>query len=412
MSPPVSSRSRPTVTDQTDTIIDVVVVGAGPAGCALAAELADLGMSVVVVAPDPEARWAATYACWVDELPTWAKPLAAHQWESVLAWGRRRHQLARSYCVLDNAALQASLIARVGTQHLLSGVVRRVDDRGPAVAVTCADGATIRCRLVVDASGSSGLTTPQSTSPAVQAAIGVVVATDAAPMEVAAGGAVFMDWRPAPSVGGDDPTFVYVLDRGDGRRLVEETSLARMPALEESELRRRLSARLGAEVAASGDEEQVSIVMSSPSRNRANRVVPFGAAAGFVHPATGYSIATSLCRAPQVAVEIANQFRGGDRSIDHAKIHDAVWPRSARRTRALHDIGLAALLRLTADEVGGFFDVFFELPTVQWSTYLSTESSARRVSSVMWRIFTASPWQVRRQLIQVHPLTLLRAITG
>jgi lycopene beta-cyclase len=177
-------------------------------------------------------------------------------------------------------------------------------------------------------------------------------------------------------------------------------------------LRRRLSGRIGSAAVAAGDEEWVSIVMSSPSRDRKRRVVPFGAAAGFVNPTTGYSVATSMRRAPVVASVIASQFRLGDRSIDHARIHDAVWSRSARRTRAMHDIGLTALLRLNPAEVGGFFDVFFDLPTHAWSAYLSTESSVRDVAKVMWRIFAASPWRVRRQLIRVNPVTLLRAIIG
>jgi lycopene beta-cyclase len=123
-------------------------------------------------------------------------------------------------------------------------------------------------------------------------------------------------------------------------------------------------------------------------------------------------VATALQRAPRVAAMIASEFRLGDRSINHRRIHDAVWPRRARRTRAMHDIGLAALLRLSPNEVGGFFDVFFDLPTRSWSTYLSTESSVRDVATVMWRIFAASPWRVRRQLMRINPLMLMRAITG
>ena len=49
--------------------MDVLVVGAGPAGMALAAACAQLGMKVGLLDPNPERPWVATYGMWSPELP-------------------------------------------------------------------------------------------------------------------------------------------------------------------------------------------------------------------------------------------------------------------------------------------------------------------------------------------------------
>ncbi|WP_164473724.1 FAD-dependent oxidoreductase [Gordonia insulae] len=55
----------------TTGVTDVAVVGAGPAGRALAHHLLLRGLTVTLVDPHPNAPWRPTYACWTDELPPW-----------------------------------------------------------------------------------------------------------------------------------------------------------------------------------------------------------------------------------------------------------------------------------------------------------------------------------------------------
>ncbi|MCB0162318.1 MAG: FAD-dependent monooxygenase, partial [Caldilineaceae bacterium] len=48
---------------------DVLIIGAGPAGLALAAALCDQGVRVAGLAPGaPATRWVNTYGIWADEL--------------------------------------------------------------------------------------------------------------------------------------------------------------------------------------------------------------------------------------------------------------------------------------------------------------------------------------------------------
>ena len=49
--------------------MDVLVVGAGPAGMALAAQCARRGLRTGLVDPAPQRPWTATYGMWADELP-------------------------------------------------------------------------------------------------------------------------------------------------------------------------------------------------------------------------------------------------------------------------------------------------------------------------------------------------------
>jgi lycopene beta-cyclase len=51
-------------------VADVLVAGAGPAGRALAAELAVRGLSILLVDPHPDRPWQATHTGWLDELVT------------------------------------------------------------------------------------------------------------------------------------------------------------------------------------------------------------------------------------------------------------------------------------------------------------------------------------------------------
>jgi lycopene beta-cyclase len=369
-----------------------------------------------MVGPDPLARWPATYASWVDELPDRFREVVFHRWETVLAWGNRRHELDRAYAVIDNVKLQQLLLSDLPDGSIRRGIVRQVERPHHDWIVTLDDGLRLRSRVVIDASGGVGLVAPSQQGAAYQTAYGVRVPSDQAPLDLDIGQAILMDWRPLNDPNarfGGHATFLYVLDRGDGTRLVEETSLARTPGLPLEELRARLATRIGPDVMAIGRGEEVSIRMSSPSRSGSTSVCRFGAAGGFVNPVTGYSLATSLRRAPRVAAAIDDalgQNKGA--TVPSATIDESMWPRTARRTRALHDFGLQALLRLTPDECAQFFDAFFDLPTPVWSAYMSTETSARAVARAMRLLFAACPWRLRRRLAVLGPGLLLRALTG
>jgi lycopene beta-cyclase len=129
-------------------------------------------------------------------------------------------------------------------------------------------------------------------------------------------------------------------------------------------------------------------------------VVGFGAAAGYVHPATGYSVAASLRAAPRVAAAIADSLgRADDPRRLALDAWNAVWPPEARRARALHAYGAGSVLRMSPNEIALFFDAFFSLPPHQWAEYLRVDTNAAAVSGVMHDVFSRLPWSVRRRLV-------------
>ena len=127
-----------------------------------------------------------------------------------------------------------------------------------------------------------------------------------------------MDWRrlrdPNPDAGDCEltPTFLYALPFSETDIFVEETVLTSRPTTPIEACRSRLETRLRQldihplEV---HEEENCFIPMGGPiPRIEESRFacLPFGAAAGFVHPATGYSLLQSIRLAPAVADAIVD----------------------------------------------------------------------------------------------------------
>ncbi|MEO1057053.1 MAG: lycopene cyclase family protein [Actinomycetota bacterium] len=390
-------------------MIDVAVVGDGPAGSAVAGALHERGVDVVLFGPD--APWPATYATWVDELPAafedalaWTTPTIAVAAESI-------HQLNRRYGVFDNERLR-SATRSAGRQHV--GEVTTVDEIDGGAALTLASGDPCTARLVIDATGWPSALRQQpdaNSQPAFQTAFGVVLAERPGG---ALGEPMFMDFRDVtggdPSIG-RVPTFCYALEVADGW-LVEETVLAAQPAVEPIALLPRLARRLGVPSDELLDRavrtEYVRIPMGVEPTERNGSIVAFGAGAGYGHPATGFSVAASLRAAMRVADAVVAATGSGADVVDAAA--GAVWPRSMRRTRALHDLGLGVLLELDQAGVRQFFDRFFT--TEHWPAYLRVDSTPAEVSRSMLDLFRAAPWSLRRRLALRNPAPLARAVVG
>ena len=92
---------------------DVLVVGGGPAGRALAAATAERGLHTVLVDPAPAAPWRQTFGSWWAELPADLPGTVLAARASGLAFARGEHRLGWEYAVLDVAALRALLDARL-----------------------------------------------------------------------------------------------------------------------------------------------------------------------------------------------------------------------------------------------------------------------------------------------------------
>ncbi|MEI4272183.1 lycopene cyclase family protein [Klenkia sp. LSe6-5] len=367
---------------------DVVVAGAGPAGLAVAAACADRGLSVAVVAPSTR-PWTHTYGLWADELATAETTLlggaaaGARYPTTLVRTGAGDHDLRRPYARLDNELVHATLLERVRAAggELVTGRVGQVRDGRVAVLD---DGAELTGTVVVDARGGGPGT-------AQQRAWGERVAGPV-PDVVPVGGALLMDWTalrdpadPRP------PAFLYGMGLDDGTVLLEATSLAGRPPVPLPALRDRLHAHLARHGLRSvGEPEKVAIPLDARATGTGG--VPVGAAAGRVHPATGYSVASSLRLGPVVADAVV----GG---AGPAEVAALVRSRRRRATLGLLGIGREVLLGLDEAATDRFFQAFFTLPSRAWAAYLDVDSSPAAVAAAMLRVAAALPAAGRRTLL-------------
>jgi lycopene beta-cyclase len=391
------------------TMLDALVVGKGPAALACAAALGEQGLAAALLGPAGPVHWPATYGVWADELAeAGCPPLLEDSWETALVYTGRAHRLRRTYGRVDNARMAAWLGERcaLGGVREMEGQAAGSEANASSTAVLLHGGGRVEARVVVDATGHRPalLRRPEHPAPAFQTALGWTLEADEHPF--APGEAVLMDWRDehlAPSERGGVPTFLYAYPLRDGRLFVEETALAARPALPldrlEACLRLRMQA-MGVKVRRIAAREEVWIPMGGALPRRDARVVGFGAAGGFVHPATGYSLARSLAAAPALAYAVAAALGAPKATPERAvaAAWDAIWPADRRRRAALSRFGMEQLLAMDGEAARQFFDAFFALPDADWRGYLGERMSTREVSGVMARLFARAPGATRRRL--------------
>lgn len=346
---------------------DVVVLGGGPAGRALAGECGARGLRTTLVDPAPDRPWRSTYGAWAGELPGSVPGSAIGSRSRARMIGTSEHVVDDAYVVLHTAGLRTHLDGRLDGVRLVTGRAVAV----ATAAVTLSGGEVLHAGVVVDATGApSALRRTRPGPVAEQTAYGVVVAEELAAPLVRPGEAVFMDWRPEHGHAGP-PTFLYAVPYGDGTVLLEETSLARRPGLPLAELRDRLHTRLrrhGVRVPGDAPTERVRFPVDEP---RAPALpVAFGAAAPLVHPASGFSVATALGLAPAVAGALAAHLPRSPAGAGAAAAR-VLWPARARAVHRLRRHGLQTVLDLPPELVPAFFEAFFRLPERHRAAFLS-----------------------------------------
>ena len=378
--------------------MDVLVVGGGPAGMAVAAACARRGLDTGLLDPSPDRPWTATYGMWSHEVPTDLPASVVAARAAGRAFALTEHQLGWEYTILDVPALHRHLVGQLSGVRIHTGRAVGSPERG---TVAVADGSSLRAAVVIDAGGRARPLdrTRAPRTLAEQTAYGLVLDADAVAPLTAPGEALFMDWRTDHGETGW-PTFVYAVPLGGGQVLVEETSLARRPGLPLSVLRRRLHARLahhGVQVPKGIRSEKVTFPLDQPRYVGAG-ALGFGAAAPLIHPATGFSVAASFRLAPDVAAALAVHLPA-DPEAALAAARSVVWPRSARAIHRFRLIGLEALLRMPPGDVPRFFETFFSLPAVHRWTYLTARDDVRGTAVAMSRLFRIADGPLRRHLV-------------
>ena len=402
---------------------DVMVVGAGPAALAIAAELAERQLAVAVLAAtDPRDPWPNTYGIWGDEVDALGLGhLLEHRWSHTCSYfgpgssdpadpanSPTRH--GRDYGLFDKTRLQQFWLERceaAGVQWL-RGLAQELSLVGGRSRLTCLDGAVIEARLVVDASGHKAVFVqrPDRGPVAGQAAYGVVGRFTVPPVQP--GQFVLMDYRCdhlSPEERSEPPTFLYAMDLGQGRFFVEETSLALAPPVPYATLKQRLERRLahrGVAVLEVEHEEFCLFPMNLPLPDLQQPVLGFGGAASMVHPASGYMVGSLLRRAPAVAAAVAALLRAepqaGSARLAQAG-WQALWPLELRRKHALYQFGLEKLMRYPEPQLRAHFATFFSLPNEQWYGFLANTATVPELLAAMVRLFATAPWSVKAALM-------------
>ena len=398
---------------------DVLVVGGGPAALAIAAELAEQGLAVTVLAArDCRDHWPNTYGIWGDEVDALGLGhLLEHRWSYTCSYfgsgssdpadpanSHTRH--GRDYGLFDKTRLQQFWLERceaAGVQWLRGQALKLSHGSGRSQVATAA-GEVLEARLVVDASGHKAVFVqrPDRGPVAGQAAYGVVGRFTAPPVQP--GQFVLMDYRAdhlTDAERQEPPTFLYAMDLGQGRFFVEETSLALAPPVPYATLKQRLERRLahrGVAIEQVEHEEFCLFPMNLPLPDLDQPVLAFGGAAAMVHPASGYLVGALLRRAPVLAAAVAARLRA-EPAADSLQLAQAgwqaLWPPELRRKHALYQFGLEKLMRFSEPQLRGHFASFFSLPSAQWYGFLTNTLSLGELLAAMLALFATAPWSVR-----------------
>lgn len=388
----------------------LLLLGAGPIGLAAAAEASAGATRIRCIAPSIDAPWLPNYALWQSDAArldlTSDLRLTFEAVDLVGASGSAR-TMPFGYGFLNNTTLQRRLRASsVGRWQ--QGRVEALAEAPDGVTATLDDGTTLQATVVLDARGSRSA---QGGAPLpAQTAFGVEIEL---PQGHPGLSMRFMDWSFATPAG-EPPSFLYSVPTAPGRLFVEETVLSARPAFAIERLRERLKARLerlglGAAPWVAGTEEHCYIPMGALPPAAGGSVIPIGAAAGWVHPASGYLLGHGLGWARDAARVAAS-------GAAATEVWQAAWPADRRRMWALYRFGLDLLLRFDHAQTSAFFDEFFQLPQERVQAYLSASGSAKELASTMSMLFSQGSWSLKRQLaaagLRPEALRLVRELSG
>ncbi|GAB4843916.1 Lycopene beta cyclase, chloroplastic [Ancistrocladus abbreviatus] len=372
-------------------VVDLAVVGGGPAGLAVAQQVSSAGLSVCSIDPTPKLIWPNNYGVWVDEFEAMdLLDCLDTTWSGAVVYidDRLKKDLDRPYGRVNRRQLKSKMMQKCisnGVKFHPDKVMKVIHEESKSLLI-CNDGVTIQASVVLDATGFSRCLVQydQPYNPGYQVAYGILAEVEEHPFELDK--MLFMDWRDSHLDGNKAvkernskiPTFLYAMPFSPNRIFLEETSLVARPGVSMDDIQERMVARLrhlGITVKSIEEDERCIIPMGGPLPVIPQRVIGIGGTAGMVHPSTGYMVARTLAAAPIVANSIV-RYLGSRRRVSandlSAEVWKDLWPIERRRQREFFCFGMDILLKLDLQGTRRFFDAFFDLEPRYWHGFLSS----------------------------------------
>lgn len=373
-------------------VVDLAVVGGGPAGLAVAQQVSEAGLSVCAIDPSPKLIWPNNYGVWVDEFEAMdLLDCLDTTWSGAVVFidDQSKKSLDRPYGRVNRKQLKSKMLQKCisnGVKFHQAKVIKVIHEESKSLLI-CNDGVTVQAAVVLDATGFSRCLVQYDKpyNPGYQVAYGILAEVEEHPFDVDK--MVFMDWRDShlnndmklKERNSKIPTFLYAMPFSNNRIFLEETSLVARPGVPMEEIQERMVARLrhlGIKVKSIEEDEHCVIPMGGPLPVLPQRVVGIGGTAGMVHPSTGYMVARTLAAAPVVANSIVKYLGSSDRGLSGNELSSEVWkdlwPIERRRQREFFCFGMDILLKLDLPGTRRFFDAFFDLEPRYWHGFLSS----------------------------------------
>ena len=402
---------------------DVLVIGGGPAGMAIASALGKEKLKVDVLSPNgPNETWPNTYGIWGNEVDQLGlDSLLEYRWKNTVSFfgngSSKAHDFENKptehlleYGLFDKKKLHTYWLNECNKSLIQwhQGLANKINFEEFKSTVITEDGKSYSARLVIDATGYDPIFLKLNTSEplAVQTCYGIVGNFSKPPLEKDQ--FVLMDYRCdhlSEKQKKEPPTFLYAMDMGDGKYFLEETQLGLVNPLTMEDLKSRLEKRLAhrdIEITSKQHEELgLFLPMNMPLPDFKQPILGYGGAASMVHPASGYLIGNVLRRAPLVAKAISDAME--DKNLPTmliAKIGwESLWPKDLVRKKSLYQFGLEKLMRFDEKLLREFFESFFQLPKNQWYGFLTDTLSLKEIVNAMWVMFIKAPWSVKKGLM-------------
>lgn len=393
------------------TVKRVLIAGAGPAGLALAVTLARSGLQVRCFDVRADARWTNNYGIWAEDA-RWFGDAGRQglQWErpAIIGADGRHYVVPSTYHMLPNAMLQEQWQAelqRLGGSLQGRTIMQVASKSNGAVECALDDGSSETADLFIDATGgtSAWVKRERSPSPGYQTAWGTTIRGSASDLPIQGADMALMDFRPASAeTPASPPTFVYAMPVGPDSIFVEETVLVADPLVQPESLRNRLRERLRTWGLHERDElhhERCVIAMGQSLPTTAQAHLAWGAAAGMVHPASGYSIGHTVRWAHQAAPAIAELVHTAMSAQRRQELlWQQVWPRERRRAWRLYRFGRDVLLQMNSAELGEFFLNFFACDAERALRFMRFDLTDRQLAELMLDFYRAVPGSIRWRL--------------